>query len=201
MRESRSYSRELSETAERIQGLVSRFKVGDSTFDQIFELTRHHRNVIQTWLQQQADGGINLFDQNYVPIPNTDPPKYHTAYDDKIESQLRVFLDDLLSRMPGLRYSFCVDISGFTPSHNTKFSQPLTGKREHDILHNRVKRKFNDETGIKAARNTGESLLQSYLRDTGELLDDLSMPLIISGRHWGALRVGLDPAILIAKAA
>jgi methyl-accepting chemotaxis protein len=199
MRESRDYSGELGQTAERLQGLVAQFKVGDSTFDRIFDITRSYRDRIEAWLQQESNGGADLFDRNYIQIPNSDPPKYHTVYDERIESRLRTFLDGILSEMQGLRYSFCVDENGYTPSHNTKFSEPLTGNREHDILHNRVKRKFDDETGLRAARNTGDPLLQSYLRDTGELLDDLSMPIKISGRHWGALRVGLDPAMLTGQ--
>jgi methyl-accepting chemotaxis protein len=31
------------------------------------------------------------------------------------------------------------------------------------------------------------------MRDTGEILCDLSVPLTVGGRHWGALRVGFDP--------
>ena len=34
--------------------------------------------------------------------------------------------------------------------------------------------------------------LNTYLRDTGEVINDLSMPIFINGRHWGAVRVGFD---------
>jgi methyl-accepting chemotaxis protein len=52
---------------------------------------------------------------------------------------------------------------------------------------------------LRAARSTTESLLQSYMRDTGELLNDLSLPIHIGGRHWGALRVGFEPSLLLTN--
>jgi len=46
--------------------------------------------------------------------------------------------------------------------------------------------------GKKLASNTLPFLFQTYLRDTGEVINDLSMPIFVQGRHWGAVRVGLD---------
>ena len=49
---------------------------------------------------------------------------------------------------------------------------------------------------IELAANRKPILFQTYLRDTGEVINDLSMPLEIGGRHWGAVRVGFDSARL-----
>jgi hypothetical protein len=35
------------------------------------------------------------------------------------------------------------------------------------------------------------------MRDTGEVLNDLSLPIFINGRHWGACIIGCRPEILI----
>ncbi len=48
----------------------------------------------------------------------------------------------------------------------------------------------NDRVGLLAARNTLPFLLQRYQRDTGEDMTDLSVPVYVKGRHWGAVRVG-----------
>lgn len=197
MDDSLKHSRELRDATERVQGLVARFRMGASSFDRVFDITLTYRNRIQAWLAQQHGHGVDVFDTNYRVIPDTDPPRFHTSYDQQIEAGLRELLDGILGEMEGLRYSFCVDANGYTPSHNTKFSRPLTGNKAQDLLHSRVKRKFEDDTGLRAARSQADSLLQSYMRDTGELLDDLSMPIRINGRHWGALRVGFDPALLL----
>lgn len=197
MTESLEQSRELRDSTERVQSLVARFRLGASAFDRVFAIAEDNRNRIEAWFEEQAAQGVDLFDVNYQTVPGSDPPKFRTSYDTRIEDGLRKFLDAVLGEMEGLRYSFCVDRNGYTPSHNTKYSQPVTGDRAKDLLHSRVKRKFDDDTGLRAARSTTESLLQSYMRDTGELLDDLSLPIHIGGRHWGALRVGFEPALLL----
>lgn len=83
-----------------------------------------------------------------------------------------------------------MDRKGYFPTHNKKYSQPLTGKYEVDLVHNRGKRIFADRTGQRAGSNTQPLLLQTYKRDTGEILHDLSVPIMVRGRHWGGFRIG-----------
>ncbi len=48
----------------------------------------------------------------------------------------------------------------------------------------------NDKVGLAAAHNEKEVLVQVYNRDTGERIWDISAPIYIQGRHWGAFRIG-----------
>lgn len=131
-----------------------------------------------------------LFDTFYIPIPDTQPQKYHTQYDILADEVLRPILDKYLEKDPRLVFFIAVDRNGYVPTHNTRFAQPLTRDPEIDSLKNRTKRIFNDRTGLAAARNQQTYLLQRYSRDTGEQISDLSIPLTINNRHWGAIRIG-----------
>jgi methyl-accepting chemotaxis protein len=131
-----------------------------------------------------------MFDTFYVPIPNTEPQKYHTQYDAQFDKVLQEILDRYLAKDPKLAFVVAVDINGYLPTHNSRYSKPLTGNRDKDINDNRTKRIFSDKTGLAAARNTQPFLLQRYSRDTGEEMLDLSMPLFIKDRQWGSLRFG-----------
>jgi len=131
-----------------------------------------------------------LFDTLYIPIPNTDPQKYMTQYDTLSDGAIRPILDKYLSYDKNLIFVVAVDRNGYLPSHNSKYSQPMTGDGDHDTKWNRTKRLFNDRTGLAAARNKEPFLLQRYSRDTGENMADMSVPIIVQGRHWGALRIG-----------
>lgn len=131
-----------------------------------------------------------LFDTFYIPVPGTDPQKYHTQYDKLTDGILRPILDKYLNKEKRFIFVVAVDINGYLPTHNSKYSQPLTGDGDHDTKWNRTKRMFNDRTGLAAARNTDSYLLQRYSRDTGEVMSDLSVPIIVQGRHWGAVRIG-----------
>lgn len=131
-----------------------------------------------------------LFDTFYVPIPNTEPQKYHTRYDQLIDPILRPVLDKTLEQSERFVFVVAVDVNGYLPTHNSRYSRPLTGDPDTDTKGNRTKRMFNDRTGLAAARNTAPYLLQRYSRDTGETMSDLSVPIVVRGRHWGALRIG-----------
>ena len=89
-------------------------------------------------------------------------------------------------------YALAVDNKGYAPAHNKIFSKAPTGVYEKDLAGCRNKRIFDDPVGQKLARNTLPCLFQTYLRDTGEVINDLSMPVTVNGRHWGAVRVGFD---------
>ena len=84
-----------------------------------------------------------------------------------------------------------VNADSYLSVHNTRFSRPLTGDYEQDLLGNRTCRKFERPPELRAARNTEPLLLQTYLRDTGEILCDIAMPLSLRGRHWGNIRIGI----------
>jgi methyl-accepting chemotaxis protein len=131
-----------------------------------------------------------LFDRRYIPIPNTNPPKHKTAFDAYTDKALPPIQEGLLQQMPQLAYAGAVDNNGYFPTHNKKFSQPLTGNYDVDIVNNRTKRIFNDRTGSRCGSNTKPFLLQTYKRDTGEVMHDLSVPIYVDGKHWGGFRVG-----------
>ncbi|MCY1186283.1 hypothetical protein D9M73_271420 [compost metagenome] len=60
-------------------------------------------------------------------------------------------------------------------------------------MKSRSKRLFNDRTGIRCGSHQQALLLQTYCRDTGELMHDLSVPIYVAGQQWGGLRLGYRP--------
>jgi methyl-accepting chemotaxis protein len=131
-----------------------------------------------------------LFDRNYVPIANTDPQKFSTKFDTFFDRIISPIQEKIISRDSKVLFAICVDSNGYCPCHNLRYTKALTGDPEQDKNNNRTKRIFNDRTGIRCARNTDGFLLQTYRRDTGEILNDMSVPLMINGRHWGGIRIG-----------
>ena len=151
--------------------------------------------VMERILEEALQGGRftpdELFDEKYVPIPGTNPQKYHTAYDTFLDKAIQSLEDEYL-KDDQVVFAALVDRNGYLPTHNSKYSQPLTGDPEKDKTGNRTKRMFNDEVGLKAARNTTELLKQDYNRDTGERMWDISAPVYVKGKHWGGFRIGFS---------
>lgn len=151
------------------------------------------KDVARIFTEAMANGQISqesLFDRNYKPIRNTNPPKHSTKFDAFTDRVLPAVQEALLASMPQLAYAGAVDNNGYFPTHNKKFSKPLTGDYELDLVDNRTKRIFNDRTGTRCGANTKAFLLQTYKRDTGEVMHDLSVPIHVAGRHWGGFRIG-----------
>jgi hypothetical protein len=76
------------------------------------------------------------------------------------------------------------------PRHNRKFTKLLTGDYETDLMDNRTKHIFSDPTGARCGANTKPFPLQTYKRDTSEVMHDLSVPIHVNGMHWGGFRIG-----------
>lgn len=151
-------------------------------------------HTLSTILEQAIDSGeltqAQVFDYDYQDIPNTNPQKYKTAYDSFSDQKFPEVQEAVLERNKHVLYAGAVDINGYFPTHNKKFSQPLTGDYEADLLTNRTKRIFDDRTGKRCGANKKEFLLQTYKRDTGEVMHDLSVPIYVKGKHWGGFRIG-----------
>lgn len=132
----------------------------------------------------------DLFDDDYQAVPNTRPQKFATRFDALTDKLFPPIQEPILEAHPWLVYAGAVDRNGYFPTHNLKFSKPLTGNAELDLKQSRTKRIFDDRVGLTCGRSRAPSKLQTYRRDTGELMFDLSAPIIVDGRHWGGFRVG-----------
>lgn len=161
---------------------------------QVKTLAENCRTEVQNEMQKLISTGrislAQMFDTFYIPIPNTNPQKFRTAYDKLTDEVLRIILDKYLEKDQRILFVVAVDRNGYLPTHNTRYSRPLTDDEDFNTKNNRTKRLFNDRTGLAAARNQNPYLLQKYSRDTGEQLADLSVPIKVQGKHWGALRIG-----------
>jgi methyl-accepting chemotaxis protein len=141
--------------------------------------------IEQGRLSQQA-----LFDFNYQPVPNTNPQKFTTGFDKFTDAELPLLQEPILDQNDFIIYAGAVDVNGYFPTHNKKFSHKMTGNYETDLAKSRTKRIFNDYTGSRCGSNTESFLLQTYKRDTGEVMHDLSAPIFVNNRHWGGFRIG-----------
>lgn len=163
-------------------------------FSDVLKEAQQAAAAIGKLFEQAIDKGTfsreQLFAERYELIPNTTPPKYHTAYDDFTDQQLPAIQEPILTKHANVLYAGTVDRKGYFPTHNKIYSQPLTGNIEKDLLNNRTKRIFDDRTGSRCGSNTSPMLLQTYKRDTGEVLHDLSVPVLVFGQHFGGFRIG-----------
>jgi methyl-accepting chemotaxis protein len=135
-----------------------------------------------------------LMDEKYREIPGTDPQQYLTDYVAFTDKILPPIQDPIQKIDP--RVVFCVAWAkgGYLPTHNPNYRLPQGPDPVWNNANCRNRRLFSDRAVKKVAANTKPFLLQTYRRDMGGgnfvLMKDLSSPIRIRGRHWGAFRMG-----------
>jgi methyl-accepting chemotaxis protein len=144
---------------------------------------------------ERGDIGLDqLMDEQYREIPGTNPKQYLTNYVAFTDRVLPPIQDPIQKIDP--RIVFCVAWAkgGYLPTHNPNYRLPQGPDPVWNNANCRNKRLFDDRAVKKVAANTKPFLLQTYRRDMGGgnfvLMKDLSSPIRVRGRHWGAFRIG-----------
>lgn len=201
--DSEGQTRQLEDAAENLVGQAEAVSEQlaevqlDDYHQQIYDLARNGAAAIVARFEGDVEAGRvsldDLFDRNYKVQSGTDPLRYHTRFDRYADEVLPAIQEPLLNQNGALVYAIATTPEGYVPTHNRAFSQPPIGNPEVDRVKSRSKRMFNDRTGARCGSHQRSVLLQTYSRDTGELMHDLSVPIIVRGRHWGGLRLGYRP--------
>ncbi len=135
-----------------------------------------------------------LMDEKYREIAGTNPKQYMTDYVLFTDRVLPSIQDPIQKIDP--RIVFCVAWAkgGYLPTHNPNYRLPQGNDPVWNNANCRNRRLFNDRAVKKVAANSKPFLMQTYRRDMGGgnfvLMKDLSSPIHIRGRHWGAFRMG-----------
>ncbi|WP_158043644.1 methyl-accepting chemotaxis protein [Skermanella pratensis] len=178
---------------------LDRWHRGDEALIQTVQAAaRQISGLFDDTIDEGGIGAAAMFSTAYQPIPGTDPQQYLTAYTDLCDRLLPPIQEEVLQKEARIDFCVVVDRNGYLPTHNRKYSQPQRpGEPAWNAANCRNRRLFDDFTGIAAARSRAPALVQTYRRDMGGgrflLLKDVSAPILVHGRHWGALRLGCRP--------
>jgi methyl-accepting chemotaxis protein len=187
----------LLETSEGLIALIADSGVETSDAPLIRTVVATATKISQLFEVAIERGEITLnklMDENYREIPGTDPKQYMTDYVEFTDRVLPPLQDPIQNSDP--RIVFCVAWAkgGYLPTHNPNYRLPPGKDPVWNNANCRNRRLFSDRAVKKVAANTRPFLLQTYRRDMGGgnfvLMKDLSSPIFVKGRHWGAFRMG-----------
>jgi len=135
-----------------------------------------------------------LMDESYREISGTNPAQYLTDYVTFTDRILPAIQDPVQKSDPRIVFSVAWAKGGYLPTHNPNYRLPQGPDPVWNNANCRNRRLFNDRAVKKVAANTRPFLLQTYRRDMGGgnfvLMKDVSSPIVVKGRHWGAFRIG-----------
>jgi methyl-accepting chemotaxis protein len=160
----------------------------------VVETAKQISAVFETAIERGELSLDQLMDEKYREIPGTNPKQYLTDYVAFTDRILPPIQDPIQKTDP--RIVFCVAWAkgGYLPTHNPNYRLPQGPDPVWNNANCRNRRLFADRAVHKVAANTKPFLLQTYRRDMGGgnfvLMKDLSSPIRVRGRHWGAFRMG-----------
>ncbi|MEO0384381.1 MAG: methyl-accepting chemotaxis protein [Pseudomonadota bacterium] len=135
----------------------------------------------------------DFFDQDYKPVAGSNPEQVTTRFTAITDRVLPSIQEPVAQSSDRIVFCACVDMNGYLPTHNEAFSKPQGDDPVWNAANSRNRRMFNDKVGLRAGQSTEPFIMQSYRRDMGggkfTIMKDLSVPIYLQGRHWGALRL------------
>ncbi|PAU81860.1 chemotaxis protein [Halovibrio salipaludis] len=204
MRDSDEAVAELAQQASRLMELAEQTNAefalysSESYHRRFYEAARAGAAEIARCFEQALERGEltreQLFSKERTPIPGTDPQKYHSPFDAFTDRHLPAIQEPVVESLEPIVFAITAAPDGYVPTHNNVFAHEPTGDPQVDLVKSRSKRLFNDRTGARCGSHTRDMLLQTYRRDTGEIMHDLSVPIYVNGTHWGGFRLGYRPA-------
>jgi methyl-accepting chemotaxis protein len=180
---------------DRLADYLRRLEAGDKPFvDKAVATAKEIAAALEGALSRGEIAAADLFDDDYKPVPGTDPQQVLTRFTELTDRLLPPIQEPVLAFDRKVVFCAAVDRNGYLPTHNRKYSQPQGADPVWNNANCRNRRIFDDPVGLTDARNTNEHLFQAYLRDMGGgrwvHMKNVSAPIWVQGKHWGAFRIG-----------
>jgi methyl-accepting chemotaxis protein len=136
-----------------------------------------------------------LFASELKRIAGTDPPQFDHPAMPLFETVLPQLMAWRYQPEAGIAYAVATTRTCFVPIHHADVSQP---QRAADPCFNhafsRHRRIYDDRWTLRAAAFSQFPVVQAYRRDIpsgpGALVRDVSAPIFVGKRHWGAAQIG-----------
>ena len=182
----------LLESTDKALHKLCQFRIGRGKLETVLDTMELRRDAIQKAITDLQDSGVDMFNRSHKQIPGTNPVKYDVPWARPFQQACQHLIDEWARDNDGSIYCLPLDTKGYVAIHRSEFSHPPCGDPKIDLVKSRHMRFFQN----RDIPHMGRFRLQSYLRDTGEVMFNLSVPIEVHGRFWGGLFLGLPVSVL-----
>ena len=175
------------------------FRLGEGHLEAVTELLMARRRELEGRLGQLSASGVDLFDQHYTPIANTNPPKHDVSWANPFIERIRPLLDEWdKGGKDGVVYTAAVNEKGYLPTSRSASSQPPTGDPKIDAARSNYKRfAVTNDTDLRIMGSCTYINMGTFvLPGTSIVVFVLYVPLFVNGRRWGTMSAAIMPAAL-----
>lgn len=134
-----------------------------------------------------------VFDQNYEPIPGSNPQRFRTGLSEWADRVWQPMLDATTKSDTNIQAAACTDTKGFLPTHLSDKSRAPTGDLAHDTKYCRNGRILFEAIDKKAKASTAPYMMAVYRQEGDgtnyEVVRNVYIPVYINGRRWGDFEI------------
>ncbi len=174
-----------------------RLRIGRGVLEPVIDLIDVRKQELEELLGQLLDRGVDVFDRNYQMIPNTDPQQYNIQWIEPLRDLLQVKMDNWFteSSSQGISYCMPIDDHGFVAVNRSELSRPQTGDPKKDRSQSRVKYFAVDKQRAEENKKINDIAISTFTIITGQIVFSMARPLIVRGRRWGTVNIGILPKV------
>lgn len=148
--------------------------------------------MYSTALDSAIDTGLltvaDVFDNHLEEIKGFNfggTPRYHSKFDFYTDRAVRGFQDKLVESFPDFLFAVAITVDGYLPTHNSRSEEAFAGTDSNNYRGKRIYPKLPQAVG----HELDPVLIAPFPRDNGEPAWNVSVPILVKGRHWGSFQV------------
>jgi PAS domain S-box-containing protein len=184
-----------ADLTDRLAGFYQDMHAAEESFIRLAQDTAARMSeALEASLRRGDIAEEEFFSTKLTMIDGTGPQQFMAPFTTLLDRILPPIQEPVLAVDPRIQFCVAINVTGYLPTHNARYSEPQRpGDVVWNALHSRNRRVFADRSGLAAARSTRDFLIQAYNRDMGDgrliRLKEVDAPLMVNGRHWGAVRI------------
>lgn len=177
---------------------LCRFHLGEGPLETMVHKLFERRDQMQRVFEELMDQGVDLFDQNYKVIPNTNGQKHSVSWNEPFARRVQPLLDEWdLGGKDGVIYTLPTDHNGYLPIARSVSAQPMTGDPKVDMARSTHQRFVVAGQELQNLRKcTYLSMGTFVLPGTTTVILVIYVPLWLRGKQWGVMTSGIHPKAL-----
>lgn len=173
-------------------GSLVKMKTGRGKLEKIIATIDQRKEQMQQILKQVKDKGFDIWDHNYVEIPNGKWPKYDVSWLKPLQ-ELSQSLIDSWDNTDDIIYTIPLDEEGYVSVNRSAVSHPPTGDFKIDQAKSRHMYFPLTQEDVEKMRKLQDFSMATFLLPDGNIVFTVYTVLYIDGRRWGTVSAGISP--------
>ena len=136
----------------------------------------------------------DLFDENYIPVPGSNPEQHMTKFTALCDRLLPPLQEPTLTALPNVAFSIAVDRNFYLPTHNAAYSKPQGPDPVWNMANCRNRMFHRSQTSTYTPDPAKPVRLQTRRRDLGGgkyvMIKIAGASIWLGGRYWGSVSLG-----------